>query len=61
MDHGTYMEGVPLSDITIRIYLPTKIRHLKVEVKEDAEHVGGCTLWQGVWELRSGYQTENVL
>ena len=46
MDHGTYMEGVPLSDITIKdIPAYEDTWHLKVEVKEDAEHVGGCTLF----------------
>ncbi|MHC5248895.1 ArsR/SmtB family transcription factor [Enterococcus sp. LJL90] len=46
MDHGTYMDGEPLSDVKISDIPPTEDTwHLKIEVKEDAEHVGGCTLF----------------
>ncbi|MHC5375024.1 ArsR/SmtB family transcription factor [Enterococcus sp. LJL120] len=46
MDHGTYMDGEPLSDVKISDIPPTEDTwHLKIEVKEDAKHVGGCTLF----------------
>ncbi|MDU4624331.1 MAG: transcriptional regulator, partial [Enterococcus gallinarum] len=46
MDHGTYMEGEPLSDVTIKdIPAYEDTWHLRVEVKEEAENMGGCTLF----------------
>lgn len=46
MSHGTYMEGDPLSDVTIAdIPSHEETWHLKIEVKKDAEYVGGCTLF----------------
>lgn len=46
MDHGTYMEGEPLSVITIKdIPAYEDTWHLKIEVKDSAEHIGGCTLF----------------
>ncbi|KAB8127852.1 ArsR family transcriptional regulator [Gracilibacillus oryzae] len=44
--HGTYMDGEPLSDVTIND-LDTKTDgwKLRVEVKEDAENIGGVTLF----------------
>lgn len=46
MNHGTYMEGDPLSNISI-VDIPSHedTWHLRIEVKEDAKHVGGCTLF----------------
>ena len=44
--HLTNMNGEPLSDITINdIPKDQDTWHLRIEVKEDAEHVGGCTLF----------------
>lgn len=46
MNHGTYMEGEPLSNLTIAdIPEHEDTWHLRIEVKEDAQHVGGCTLF----------------
>ncbi|EOL48819.1 ArsR family transcriptional regulator [Enterococcus phoeniculicola] len=46
MNHGTYMEGDPLSEISISdIPSHEDTWHLKIEVKEDAKHIGGCTLF----------------
>ena len=46
MNHGTYMEGDPLSEISISdIPSHEETWHLKIEVKEDAKHIGGCTLF----------------
>lgn len=46
MNHGTYMDGEPLSDITIKdIPSDASVWRLRFEVKEDAENVGGCTLF----------------
>ena len=46
LNHGTYMEGDPLSGVTINDF-PTDadMWRLKVEVKEDAENIGGGTLF----------------
>lgn len=46
MNHGTYMEGNPLSNISI-LDIPSHedTWQLRIEVKEDAKHVGGCTLF----------------
>ncbi|ENH96860.1 ArsR family transcriptional regulator [Gracilibacillus halophilus YIM-C55.5] len=44
--HGTYMDGEPMSDVTIDDLDTTKDGWtLRIEVKEDAEHVGGVTLF----------------
>lgn len=44
--HLTNMDGVPLSNIKISdIPAYEDTWHLKIEVKEDAEHAGGCTLF----------------
>ena len=44
--HMTNMDGVPLSDITIDdIPSQEDTWQLRVEVKEDAENVGGCTIF----------------
>lgn len=44
--HLTNMDGLPLSSVKISDIPPTEDTwHLKIEVKEDAEHVGGCTLF----------------
>lgn len=46
MNHGTYMDGEPLSGITIKdIPDDSPVWGLRFEVKEDAENVGGCTLF----------------
>lgn len=47
MHHGTYMDGEPLSDVTIDDLkdLENDLWKLKIQVKEDAEHIGGCTLF----------------
>ena len=46
MNHGTYMDGEFLSDITINdIPEDASIWSLRFEVKEDATNVGGCTLF----------------
>ncbi len=47
MHHGTYMDGEPMSDLTIDDLNGSEVDlwKLRVEVKEDAEHVGGCTLF----------------
>lgn len=46
MSHGTYMEGQPLSNIKLSDLDERQDTWLlKVEVKDDAEHVGGCTLF----------------
>ncbi|KAF1296222.1 transcriptional regulator [Enterococcus sp. JM4C] len=46
MNHGTYMEGDPMSEIRIAdIPSHEDTWHLKIEVKEDAKHIGGCTLF----------------
>lgn len=47
MHHGTYMDGEPLSDITIEDLKNSTndLWKLRIEVKEDAEHVGGCSLF----------------
>lgn len=46
MNHGTYMEGEPLSDVTIDQFSTDEdVWKLRIEVKEDAQHVGGCTLF----------------
>ena len=41
------MDGEPLSDLTISDLNSNKIDlwKLRVEVKDDAEHIGGCTLF----------------
>lgn len=44
--HGTYMDGDPLSDFTVQdINTKTETWDLRIEVKKDAEHVGGVTLF----------------
>lgn len=44
--HLTNMDGEPLSDITIAdIPAHEDTWQLRIEVKNDAEHVGGCTLF----------------
>lgn len=46
MNHGTYMEGDSISDIKISdIPAYEDTWHLKIEVKETAANVGGCTLF----------------
>lgn len=46
MNHGTYMEGEPLSDVKLSdIKENEDIWKLRVEVKEDAKNSGGCTLF----------------
>lgn len=46
MNHGTYMEGDPVSDVKISdISAHEDTWHLKIEVKETAKNVGGCTLF----------------
>jgi len=47
MAHGTYMEGEPLSDVRITDFplSETQLWTLRVEVKEDAKNVGGCTIY----------------
>ncbi|AIM24585.1 helix-turn-helix domain-containing protein [Melissococcus plutonius] len=46
MNHGTYIDGAPLSSIKISdISSHEDIWNLKIQVKETAEHVGGCTLF----------------
>lgn len=47
MHHGTYMDGEPLSDLTIDDLknLENDLWKLKIQVKEDAEHIGGCSLF----------------
>ncbi|MFV0560767.1 MAG: ArsR/SmtB family transcription factor [Enterococcus sp.] len=47
MKHGTYMEGEPLSNVTIADF-PTSENQLwtfRIEVKDTAKHVGGCTIY----------------
>lgn len=44
--HGTYMDGDPLSDFNIQDINPkTETWDLRIEVKKDAKHVGGVTLF----------------
>lgn len=46
MNHGTYMDGEPLSNVTITdIPDHEDTWQLRIEVKDDAQHVGGCTLF----------------
>ncbi|MBO0440146.1 ArsR family transcriptional regulator [Enterococcus sp. DIV0212c] len=46
MNHGTYMEGEPLSDVKLAdIDERTDTWQLRIEVKNDAENIGGCTLF----------------
>lgn len=46
MNHGTYMEGDPISDVKISdIPAHEDTWHLKIEVKNDATNVGGCTIF----------------
>lgn len=46
LNHGTYMEGDILSEVTINDFsADVDMWHLRIEVKEDAENVGGCTLF----------------
>ena len=45
-NHGTYMDGDPISDVTLLdINDRLDIWNLKIEVKEDAQNVGGVTLF----------------
>lgn len=44
--HGTYIDGDPLSDVSIEDFSDANDTWiLRFEVKEDAEHVGGLTLF----------------
>ncbi|GAA4061941.1 ArsR/SmtB family transcription factor [Amphibacillus indicireducens] len=44
--HGTYIDGDPISDITIADFITIHDSWtFRIEVKEDAEHVGGVTLF----------------
>lgn len=44
--HGTYMDGETLSDFTIQdINTKSEIWSLRIEVKKDAENLGGATLF----------------
>ncbi|MGY3814467.1 ArsR/SmtB family transcription factor [Globicatella sulfidifaciens] len=44
--HGTYIDGDPLSDITTQNFsVDSQIWKFRIEVKEDAQNVGGCTLF----------------
>lgn len=47
MHHGTYMDGEPMSEFTIDDLNKTNadLWTLKIEVKDDAENIGGCTLF----------------
>ncbi len=47
MDHGTYMEGEPLSPTRITDFNSneTQLWTLRIEVKSDAKNVGGCTIY----------------
>lgn len=47
MDHGTYMEGEPLSATKISDFhsSDTQLWTLRIEVKSDAANVGGCTIY----------------
>lgn len=47
MHHGTYMDGEPLSKVTINDLKNSEndLWKLKVQVKDDAEHIGGCSLF----------------
>lgn len=46
MNHGTYIEGEALSSVKLTDIDPkSDIWHLRIEVKKDAENVGGCTLF----------------
>ena len=46
LNHGTYMEGDPLSAVTINDFAAdADMWRLRIEVKEDAANVGGCTLF----------------
>ncbi len=46
LNHGTYMEGDPLSGVTINDFpADAEMWRLKIEVKDDAANVGGCTLF----------------
>ncbi len=62
MDHGTYMEGVPFRHYDQGY---TCLRRYVALKSGSQRRCRACRrlypLWQGVWELRSGYQTENVL
>ncbi|MEO1772335.1 ArsR/SmtB family transcription factor [Candidatus Enterococcus ferrettii] len=47
LEHGTYMEGEPMSDTKISDFASpdNQLWTLRIEVKEDAKHVGGCTIY----------------
>lgn len=46
MEHGTFMEGDPLSEVTIHDFAAdTETWTIRFEVKESAKNVGGCTLF----------------
>ncbi|WP_424685545.1 ArsR/SmtB family transcription factor [Enterococcus sp.] len=46
LNHGTYMEGDPLSAVTINDFAAdADMWRLRIEVKEAAANVGGCTLF----------------
>ncbi|MDA9469992.1 ArsR/SmtB family transcription factor [Enterococcus sp. 5H] len=46
MNHGTYIEGEALSSVKLTdIDAQSDIWQLRIEVKKDAENVGGCTLF----------------
>jgi predicted transcriptional regulator len=45
-NHGTYIDGDPLSDVSVNDLDTTCDKWtFRIEVKEDAEHVGGATLF----------------
>lgn len=46
MNHGTFIDGDQISDVTIKdIPQNEETWHLRIEVKKDAKHPGGCTLF----------------
>lgn len=46
LNHGTYMEGDPLSNVTINDFgTDADMWRLRIEVKETAKNIGGCTLF----------------
>lgn len=49
--HGTYMDGEPMSDVTISdLDTRTEGWKLRIEVKKEAENVGGGNLvWPRIW------------
>lgn len=43
--HGTYIEGEPLSSVSISDFPDVDVWTLRIEVKDTAVNVGGCTLF----------------